>query len=77
LQNIIRSSANFLSYLSSFKVYFDVFVDSFWSDPDQKDNAYNWLKSMFEDPEMRPIWEDSNGKLEYYQNYPSEDYTVL
>jgi hypothetical protein len=56
-------------------VFFDIFIDSFYissniSDSGEK-KADKWLRGMYEDS----FWKDEQGKLEYYQNYPSADYS--
>jgi len=56
-------------------VYFDIFVDSFYTDKTDEHRAKEWLKDMYESKELRPFWAHPNGKLEYYQNYPNGDYT--
>lgn len=49
--------------------YFDIFVDSFWMEDNEKPTAVKWLHDYFEAPHMRDLWSEF-----YYQNYPNSAY---
>lgn len=51
------------------KGHFDIFIDSFWLQDDEKAEAFQWLHDYFESEEMKGIWTE-----EYYQNYPNSLY---
>jgi hypothetical protein len=49
--------------------FFDIFVDSFWLEENEKKKAFQWLSNYFESTAMKDLWSDS-----YYQNYPNSEY---
>jgi len=49
--------------------HFDIFVDSFWQEDGERDEAFAWLAQYFEGDQTRHLWSER-----YYQNYPNSAY---
>lgn len=49
--------------------FFDIFIDSFWTQDRDRDKAFQWLHDYCESPHMKDLWSGS-----YYQNYPNSEY---
>lgn len=51
------------------EAFFDVFVDSFWSESAERDRAETWLHDFYERADLADLW-----SRHYYQNYPNSRY---